>query len=103
MVGFNRRFAPMLTKMKADFGPASSAALTRYLVSASRSPRTAGTGEGEGSRFTGEGGHFLDTLSWWANSLPEEVYAAGGPDADDVHVTVRFANGASGVISYLRW
>ena len=36
MVGFNRRFAPMLTKMKADFGPASSGAITRYLVSAGR-------------------------------------------------------------------
>src|SRR5579859_2245345 len=103
MVGFNRRFAPMLTTMKADFGPASSAAITRYLVNAG--PLGADSwyrNEGEGSRFTGEGGHFLDTLGWWADSLPEEVYAAGGgPDSDDVQVTVRFANGASGVISYL--
>jgi predicted dehydrogenase/threonine dehydrogenase-like Zn-dependent dehydrogenase len=102
MVGFNRRFAPMLTKMKADFGPASSSALTRYLVSAG--PLAADSwyrDDGEGSRFAGEGGHFLDTLSWWADSLPEEVYAAGGPDPDDVQVTVRFANGASGVISYV--
>ena len=102
MVGFNRRFAPMLTKMKADFGPASSGAVTRYLVSAG--PLAADSwyrDKGEGSRFTGEGGHFLDTLSWWADNLPEEVYAVGGPDPDDVHVTVRFANGVSGVISYL--
>jgi predicted dehydrogenase/threonine dehydrogenase-like Zn-dependent dehydrogenase len=103
MVGFNRRFAPMLVKMKADFGPASSGSVTRYLVNAG--PLAADSwyrNEGEGSRFTGEGGHFLDTLSWWADSLPEEVYAVGGgPDSDDVQVTVRFANGASGVISYL--
>ena len=102
MVGFNRRFAPMLTKMKADFGPASSGAVTRYLVNAG--PLAADSwyrNEGEGSRFTGEGGHFLDTLSWWAESLPEEVYAVGGPDSNDVQVTVRFGNGASGVISYL--
>jgi predicted dehydrogenase/threonine dehydrogenase-like Zn-dependent dehydrogenase len=102
MVGFNRRFAPMLTKMKAEFGPASSSAVTRYLVNAG--PLAADSwyrNDGEGSRFAGEGGHFLDTLSWWADSLPEEVYAAGGPDPDDVHVTVRFANGTSGVISYL--
>ncbi len=102
MVGFNRRFAPMLTKMKADFGPASCSAVTRYLVNAG--PLAADSwyrNEGEGSRFTGEGGHFLDTLSWWADSLPEEVYAAGGPDSDDVQVTVRFGNGASGVVSYL--
>jgi predicted dehydrogenase/threonine dehydrogenase-like Zn-dependent dehydrogenase len=101
MVGFNRRFAPMLAKMKAEFGPASSS--TRYLVNAG--PLAADSwyrDEGEGTRFTGEGGHFLDTLSWWSGSLPEEVYAVGGgPDSDDVQVTVRFANGASGVISYL--
>ncbi len=102
MVGFNRRFAPMLAKMKAEFGPASSGAITRYLVSAG--PLAADSwyrDEGEGSRFTGEGGHFLDTLTWWADSLPEEVYAVGGPDSDDVQVTVRFGNRASGVISYL--
>jgi len=103
MVGFNRRFAPVLAKMKAEFGPASSGSVTRYLVNAG--PLGADSwyrNEGEGSRFTGEGGHFLDTLSWWTDSLPEEVYAAGGgPDSDDVQVTVRFANGATGVISYL--
>jgi predicted dehydrogenase/threonine dehydrogenase-like Zn-dependent dehydrogenase len=103
MVGFNRRFAPTLTKMKASFGPASSGSFTRYLVNAG--PLGADSwyrNEGEGSRFTGEGGHFLDTLSWWTDSLPEEVYAAGGgPDSDDVQVTVRFTNGTSGVISYL--
>jgi predicted dehydrogenase/threonine dehydrogenase-like Zn-dependent dehydrogenase len=102
MVGFNRRFAPMLTKMKADFGPASSRTVTRYLVNAGLLAADSWyRNEGEGSRFTGEGGHFLDTLSWWAGSLPEEVYAVGGPDTDDVQVTVRFGNGASGVISYL--
>jgi predicted dehydrogenase/threonine dehydrogenase-like Zn-dependent dehydrogenase len=102
MVGFNRRFAPMLTKMKAEFGPAGSRASTRYLVSAG--PLAADSwyrADGEGSRFAGEGGHFLDTLSWWADSLPEEVYAVPGQDADDVQVSVRFSNGASGVISYL--
>src|SRR5690348_696398 len=78
MVGFNRRFAPMLAKMKAEFGPASSGSVTRYLVNAG--PLGADSwyrNEGEGSRFAGEGGHFLDTLGWWTDSLPEEVYAAG--------------------------
>jgi predicted dehydrogenase/threonine dehydrogenase-like Zn-dependent dehydrogenase len=103
MVGFNRRFAPMLAKMKAEFGSASSGSVTRYLVNAGPLPADSWyRNEGEGTRFTGEGGHFLDTLSWWTDSLPEEVYAVGGgPDSDDVQVTVRFANGASGVISYL--
>jgi predicted dehydrogenase/threonine dehydrogenase-like Zn-dependent dehydrogenase len=102
MVGFNRRFAPLLTEMRSQFGPACSSAVTRYLVSAG--PLAADSWYGnetlEGSRFTGEGGHFIDTLSWWVGSLPEEVYAASGPEKDDVQVTVRFANGSSGVITY---
>jgi predicted dehydrogenase/threonine dehydrogenase-like Zn-dependent dehydrogenase len=102
MVGFNRRFAPMLVRMKSQFGPMSSSSVTRYLVNAG--PLAADSWYGndalEGSRFTGEGGHFIDTLTWWAGSLPEEVYAVKGPEKDDVHVTLRFANGSSGVITY---
>ena len=103
MVGFNRRFAPLLTQMKSQFGPGALSAVTRYLVNAG--PLAADSWYGndalEGSRFTGEGGHFIDTLSWWAGSLPEEVYAVRGPEKDDVQVTVRFQNGSSGVISYV--
>lgn len=102
MVGFNRRFAPLFTEMKSQFGPVSSKSVTRYLVSAG--PLAADSWYGnealEGSRFTGEGGHFIDTLSWWVGSLPEEVYAVSGPAKDDVQVSVRFENGASGVITY---
>ena len=103
MVGFNRRFAPLLAQMRSQFGSAASSSVTRYLVNAG--PLAADSWYGndalEGSRFTGEGGHFIDTLSWWAGSLPEEVYAVKGPEKDDVQVTVRFENGSSGAISYV--
>ena len=80
MVGFNRRFAPMLTKMKADFGRPAPARSPATWSMRGRWPRTAGTAtRAEGSRFAGEGGHFIDTLSWWADSLPEEVYAVWWP------------------------
>ena len=103
MVGFNRRFAPLLVNMKKDFGTDSARSVTRYLVNAG--PLAAGSWysneEAEGSRFTGEGGHFIDTLSWWAESLPTEVYAISGPANGDVHATVRFASGSSGSVTYL--
>ena len=103
MVGFNRRFAPLLAAMKKSFGAAAGTSATRYLVNAG--PLAAGSWylneETEGSRFTGEGGHFIDTLSWWADSLPEEVYAIRGPERSDVQATFRFASGASGSIAYL--
>jgi predicted dehydrogenase/threonine dehydrogenase-like Zn-dependent dehydrogenase len=103
MVGFNRRFAPLLTAMKKGFGAGAATSGTRYLVNAG--PLATGSWylneEAEGSRFTGEGGHFIDTLSWWADSVPDEVYALSGPEKGDVQATFRFANGASGTIAYL--
>ena len=103
MVGFNRRFAPLLTQMKSQFGLAGSSSVARYLVNAG--PLAADSWYGndslEGSRFIGEGGHFIDTLSWWAGSLPEEIYAVKGPEKDDVQITVRFQNDSSGAITYV--
>ena len=103
MVGFNRRFAPLLTAMKKGFGPAASTSSTRFLVNAGPLAKDSWylNEEAEGSRFTGEGGHFIDTLAWWADSLVEEVYAVRGQDKGDVQATFRFANGASGTIAYL--
>jgi len=54
-----------------------------------------------GSRFAGEGGHFIDTLSWWAGSPPESVYAMAGPEHDDVLATIKFEDGSAGTISYV--
>jgi len=105
MVGFNRRFAPLVTELGArmgaragsDGGPVSA----RYLVNAGR--LTAGSWylneELAGSRFTGEGGHFIDTLGALVGADPVEVHAAGsGPD---VHVTLRYGDGSVGAISYV--
>jgi predicted dehydrogenase/threonine dehydrogenase-like Zn-dependent dehydrogenase len=103
MVGFNRRFAPLLTEMKARFGQPAGGSVTRYLVNAGRLDADSWyrNEEMEGSRFTGEGGHFLDTLGWWAGSLPEEVYAVPGPEDGDLQATVRFANGSTGSVGYV--
>jgi predicted dehydrogenase/threonine dehydrogenase-like Zn-dependent dehydrogenase len=103
MVGFNRRFAPLLAQMRRSFGGGAANSVARYLVNAG--PLAADSWylneAAEGSRFAGEGGHFIDTLSWWADSLPEEVYAVRGPEKGDVSATFRFASGASGTIAYL--
>ena len=103
MVGFNRRFAPLLVQMRSGFGQQSCNSVTRYLINAGPLAPDSwyGNQEMEGSRFAGEGGHFIDTLSWWAESLPEEVYAVSGPEEADVQATVRFQNGSSGTITYV--
>jgi predicted dehydrogenase/threonine dehydrogenase-like Zn-dependent dehydrogenase len=103
MVGFNRRFAPLLTSMRKGFGAGASTSATRYLVNAGPLAKDSWylNEEAEGSRFAGEGGHFIDTLSWWADSVVEEVYAVRGPEKGDVQATFRFANGTCGTIAYL--
>jgi predicted dehydrogenase/threonine dehydrogenase-like Zn-dependent dehydrogenase len=103
MVGFNRRFAPLLVQMRARFLRSGDGSVTRYLISAGRldSDSWYRNQELEGSRFTGEGGHFIDTLSWWAGSLPESVYAIPGPEPGDLQATVRFQNLASAAITYV--
>jgi predicted dehydrogenase/threonine dehydrogenase-like Zn-dependent dehydrogenase len=103
MVGFNRRFAPLLVGLKSHFGQPGARSVTRYLVNAGQLDANSWYRDEqlEGSRFVGEGGHFIDTLSWWSDSLPEEVYAFPGPEHGDLQATVRFRNGSTGTISYV--
>jgi predicted dehydrogenase/threonine dehydrogenase-like Zn-dependent dehydrogenase len=103
MVGFNRRFAPLLTDLKARFGPGDGAAAARYLVNAG----TLSTGSWyadaalEGSRFAGEGGHFIDTVSWWLGARPLEVHAMAAGNTDDLHVAVRHDDGSVATVDYV--
>jgi predicted dehydrogenase len=53
----------------------------------------------EGSRFAGEGGHFIDTLSALVGHDPVELHAMGS--AANVHVTLRFTGGSVATISYI--
>jgi predicted dehydrogenase/threonine dehydrogenase-like Zn-dependent dehydrogenase len=101
MVGFNRRFAPLFTELRERFGPRRGPVSARYLVNAGR--LDAGSWylneELEGSRFAGEGGHFIDTLSALVEHHPIEVHAMGA--GESVHATVRFADESVATISYV--
>ena len=101
MVGFNRRFSPLLVEMKDRFGRTDAPTVARYLVNAGRLPKDSWyLDEGrEGSRFGGEGGHFIDTLSWWIDSEPLDVTTLGA--GDDLNVTLRYRDGSIGVVTYV--
>ncbi|HEV2069548.1 MAG TPA: hypothetical protein VGR26_07140, partial [Acidimicrobiales bacterium] len=102
MVGFNRRFAPLLVDLRSRFQPTAGPALARYLVNAG--PLEPGSWYGnagsEGSRFEGEGGHFIDTVSWWLDAQPVEVHAVSTGDPDDLMVCLRFDEGSVAAITY---
>ena len=101
MVGFNRRFAPLFTDLQARFGTPQGPVSARYLINAGRLDRGSWylNEELEGSRFAGEGGHFIDTLSALVGHHPIEAYAMGA--GGDVHTTLRFADGSVATISYV--
>ncbi|MGH3431207.1 MAG: Gfo/Idh/MocA family protein, partial [Thermocrispum sp.] len=101
-VGFNRRFAPLLVEAKQRFGRRVGPASVRYLVNAG--PLDAGSWyrrrDTEGSRFAGEGGHFLDTVSWLLDADPECVYASASPGQSDLQATLSYPDGSTAVVSY---
>ena len=103
MVGFNRRFSPMLQEMRSRFGRSTEPTVARYLVNAGplSSDSWYSNEDVEGSRFVGEGGHFVDTLSWWIGAEPVEVAAQCAGGRDDVQVTLRYGDGSLGTITYL--
>ena len=84
--------------MKARFGTGSAPGSARYLVNAGRLDHASWylNEAAEGSRFVGEGGHFIDTLSWWFDAEPVQVYAVNGAAPDDVHATLLFDDGSVG-------
>ena len=108
MVGFNRRFAPMVVRMKAFLDPISEPLALQYRVNAGCLPPDHWMNDRErgGGRILGEVCHFVDLLSFLARSLIVEVWARpirSSPrySGDNVVISLRFANGSEGTISYL--
>ncbi|MFD4567545.1 bi-domain-containing oxidoreductase [Streptomyces sp. NPDC058251] len=102
-VGFNRRFAPLLQEARKRFGARTGPASLRYLVNAGRLQHGSwylqqGT---EGSRFAGEGGHFIDTASWLLEADPVSVYAVAASGNEDLQVVLRYPDGSTATISYV--
>ena len=102
MVGFNRRFAPLFTFLQRGFGHLDGPVTARYLVNAGRLDTHSWylDGQLEGSRFLGEGGHFIDTVSAWVGHLPVAVHALPTSQGEDLQVTLTFADGSLGTITY---
>ncbi len=103
MVGFNRRFAPLFTAFQSRVRGENEHAMARYLVNAGRlSGDSWYLNEArEGSRFAGEGGHFIDTLSALVEDEPVQVFALSSPDGQDLDVQIRFREGSVGSVTYV--
>jgi predicted dehydrogenase/threonine dehydrogenase-like Zn-dependent dehydrogenase len=108
MVGFNRRFAPMAIKMRAFLEQMQEPMVLHYRVNAGLIARDHWVNDPEqgGGRILGEVCHFIDFLTFMADTLPIEVQTRSVTSLeqysdDNVVISLRFANGSQGTISYL--
>jgi predicted dehydrogenase len=104
MVGFNRRFSPFLNQLKDEWGKRAGPHVIQYRVNAGPLERGSWYSQRatEGSRFVGEGGHFIDTASWWLEADPVQVVAAATfADQDNLTATLSYPDGSLASISYL--
>lgn len=110
MVGFNRRFAPLVKKTKAFFDEIAPKMIF-YRINAGPLPRshwTQDAAEG-GGRIIGEVCHFVDTAAYLTgDALPRSVFAksissgrADTVDHDTVSITVEYEDGSVAEILYI--
>jgi predicted dehydrogenase/threonine dehydrogenase-like Zn-dependent dehydrogenase len=103
MVGFNRRFSRGLREFRAQVDVESGGSVLRYTVNAGQLDSSSWYNNTtlEGSRFAGEGGHFIDTVSWWLKAAPVSVHAVSTGARGDVHVVLAYEDGSMASVDYL--
>lgn len=107
MVGFNRRFSPLVRKMKSLTASRSAPMAMVFNVNAGIVPRDhwSQTREEGGGRILGEGCHFIDTLRYLAGAPITNVTANFAKQSDQViddivSIHLNFADGSIGTVHY---
>ena len=102
LVGYNRRFAPLLVELRKAWGAPAGPQQLLYTVNAGRLTDDSWYAHaGEGARIIGEGCHFVDTASWWIGSDPTLVVASSTADPDDCVMTLTYPDGSIATVVYL--
>lgn len=105
MVGFNRRFAPHITRMKQLLAATPGEKAFLMTVNAGTIPATHWTHDPlvGGGRIVGEGCHFVDLLRFIAGApiTAYDVVSSNATTRDTAVVTLRFADGSIGSIVYM--
>lgn len=108
MVGFNRRFAPLIQKTKEFLKQSTEPKRIYYRVNAGFLPQDHWLHNPVvgGGRIIGEGCHFIDLCIFLAESNPIAVQTIGLPNNgkynnDNVVIQLFFANGSIATVDYL--
>lgn len=108
-VGFNRRFAPLISKMQQFYRPVDGPKMINIEVNAGPIPSNHWIHDPErgGGRIIGEACHFIDLAHAIAQSEPVSVYTRGLPSTtqsamtnDNVLINLAFADGSIANITY---
>lgn len=110
MAGFNRRFSPLVARLKEFFAASREPKFISYRVNAGAVPPESWVFdpvEG-GGRIIGEVCHFVDMICYLTGATPRRVFAESlaGPghpalERDNVTITLRMSDDSIGVIHYL--
>lgn len=105
MVGFNRRFSPLIVKLKTLLNSVPGEKAFVMMVNAGAIPLTHWAHDREvgGGRVLGEACHFIDLLRYLADSpiVKYDIAATNAPGRDVATITLRFEDGSLGSIHYL--
>ncbi len=108
MVGFNRRFAPLIHNVKEITDSCNGPKIIHYRVNAGPLPKDNWVYDPAyaAGRIIGEGCHFIDLMTWLTQSEPVSVYAqASGENPslarlENVTATFQFSDGSVGTLVY---
>jgi predicted dehydrogenase len=104
MVGFNRRFAPHVVKMKALLETVKDPKSLIMTVNAGMIPPSHWTQDAEvgGGRIIGEACHFIDLLRFLTGNpiLKSDIIRLQSEVGDTVSIQLSFADGSIGTIHY---
>lgn len=107
LVGFNRRFAPMVVAARRFLGGDHRPLIATCRINAGAIPREHWTQDPSvgGGRIIGEACHFIDLLQFLVGSSPVSVQTQAvevhdTPVDDEALITLRFADGSVGTIIY---
>jgi predicted dehydrogenase len=107
MVGFNRRFAPMIREAKHFLSTATEPLMITYRVNAGFIPRNAWVQDPEigGGRILGEICHFVDVVHFMTGSITKRVSARSLPNkgrysSDNVIAILELNDGSIATITY---
>jgi len=110
MVGFNRRFAPLIKVMKDFFKNRKEPMVMYYRINAGYKEKNDWYQDKDigGGRIIGEVCHFIDTYQYVTGALPVSVFAQtiktdnqATTLEDNVIITLQFSDGSTGSIFYL--